>query len=196
MGLLCYLAAGQTHKTTGPYRRNIEKGLVWLVRHQEQDGNLAKGCVSPMYSHGLATIALCEAFGLSGDRNMGAAAQGAVNYIIAAQNKNDYGWRYNPGDPGDTSVVGWQVMALKSAHMAGLNVGGQRLGSIFDLAGKWLDLVKCGPQRQPIPVSARQRPHARHDRRRPALPPVPARQADRSHDGRRREVLDEATCPT
>ncbi|MGO8690707.1 MAG: prenyltransferase/squalene oxidase repeat-containing protein [Thermoguttaceae bacterium] len=146
MALLCFLGAGQTHKTRGPYRMNIEKGLVWLVRHQERDGNLAKGCGLPMYSHGLATIALCEAFGLSGDRNVGTAAQGAVNFIIAAQNKNDNGWRYNPGDPGDTSVVGWQIMALKSAQMAGLNVGGSGgSGSIFDLAGKWLDLVKTGP---------------------------------------------------
>ena len=118
------------------------KRLLWLLRHQERDGNLAKGCVQPMYSHGLATIALCEAYGLSGDHNIGAAAQGAVNYIVAAQNKTDFGWRYNPGDPGDTSVVGWQVMGLKSAIMAGLNVGGS---SSTDLACKWFDLVKCGP---------------------------------------------------
>ena len=147
MGLLPFLGAGQTHKTKGPYRRNIEQGLIWLVRHQERDGNLAKGCTRPpMYSHGLATIALCEAYGLSGDRNVGTGRPAAVNFIIAAQNKNDGGWRYNPGDPGDTSVVGWQIMALKSAQMAGLNVGGSGgSGSIFELAGKWLDLVKTGP---------------------------------------------------
>ena len=76
MALLCFLGAGQTHKTKGPYRRNIEQGLIWLVRHQKADGNLAKDCkTSPMYSHGLATIALCEAYGLSGDRNVGNAAQ-------------------------------------------------------------------------------------------------------------------------
>ena len=113
MALLCYLGAGQTHKTKGPYRKNIERALLWLVRHQDRNGNLARDCISPMYSHGIATIALCEAFGLSGDRNVGQAAQGAINYIIAAQNPNDDGWRYNPGDPGDTSVVGWQIMALK-----------------------------------------------------------------------------------
>jgi hypothetical protein len=60
-----------------------------------------------------------------------------VNFILNAQNRTDGGWRYNPGDAGDTSVVGWQVMALKSAHMAGLSVG----GSAFSGASKWLDSV-------------------------------------------------------
>ena len=143
LGVLPFLAAGQTHKTVGPYRDCVKNALVWLLRHQERDGNLAKGCVQPMYSHGLATIALCEAYGLSGDHVIGAAAQQAVDYIVAAQNKTDFGWRYNPGDPGDTSVVGWQVMALKSASMAGLNVGGS--SSSTELACKWFDLVKCGP---------------------------------------------------
>ena len=77
----------------------------------------------------------------SGDRNVGTAAQRAINFIVAAQNKTDFGWRYNPGDPGDTSVVGWQVMSLKSAMMAGLNAG----TSSSDLACKWFDLVACGP---------------------------------------------------
>jgi hypothetical protein len=141
MSLLPFLAAGQTHKTKGPYRGNIANALNWLIRQQTPDGNLAKNCVQPMYSHGLATTALCEAYGLSGDKIVGMAAQGAINYIINAQNKNDGGWRYNPGDAGDTSVLGWQVMALKSARMAGLNVG----GATFSGASKWLDSVQSGP---------------------------------------------------
>ena len=46
-----------------------------------------------MYSHGLATIALCEAYGLSKDLTLRSAAQMAVNYIVNAQNKTDGGWR-------------------------------------------------------------------------------------------------------
>ena len=100
MALLCFLGAGQTHKTKGPYRRNIEQGLIWLVRQQKADGNLAKDCkTSPMYSHGLATIALCEAYGLSGDRTVGNAAQLAVNYTIAAQNKQDFGGAITSATP-------------------------------------------------------------------------------------------------
>ncbi len=137
MGLLPFLGAGQTHMSKGIYKEHVRRGIQWLIRQQQPDGNLAKGSPQMMYSHGLATIALSEAFGMTGDREAGRAAQAAVNFILAAQNANDGGWRYNPGEPGDTSVVGWQLMALKSAHMAGLNVS----GSVFSGASKWLDSV-------------------------------------------------------
>ena len=60
---------------------------------------------------------------MTGDKHVGMAAQAAVGFIETAQNRQTGGWRYHPGEDGDTSVVGWQVMALKSAQMAGLNVG-------------------------------------------------------------------------
>ena len=124
LGLLPFLAAGQTHDTKGPYQQVILKGLRWLMEHQNTQGDLSAGAFQPMYSHGLATIALCEACGMAkkSDRVLRDKAQRAVNYIISAQNASTGGWRYTPGDDGDTSVVGWQVMALKSAQMAGLSV--------------------------------------------------------------------------
>ena len=136
ISLLPFLAAGQTHKSRGPFKEHISKGIGWLVQQQQPDGNLAKGAALPMYSQGLAATALSEAYGLSGDRQVGEAAQRAVDYIVQAQNA-DGGWREDPKDRGDTSLVGWQVMALKSAHMAGLNVR----QSAFTSAGKWLDAV-------------------------------------------------------
>ncbi len=121
MGLLPFLAAGQTQKSKGPYKQTVNSGLYWLCQHQNSDGNLSGG-VSIMYSHGLATITLCEAYGLTHDERIGQAAQLAVRFIERAQHPRTGGWRYAPGDEGDTSVVGWQVMALKSAEMAGLSV--------------------------------------------------------------------------
>ena len=137
LGLLPFLAAGQTQKSNGPYREHIRKGIQWLVDHQQPDGNLAKGSAQMMYGHGLATITLSEDYGLTGDKSIGTAAQAAVNFIVKAQNTKDGGWRYNPHDPGDTCVLGWQLTALKSAHMAGLNVR----ENVFENAAKYLDSV-------------------------------------------------------
>lgn len=136
MAMLPFLAAGQTHQAKGPYKNTIYGGLFWLVAAQRPDGSLISGSGN-MYSHGLASICLCEAYGLTKDKKIGMAAQAAVNFIQSAQNKEDGGWRYTPGMPGDTSVVGWQVMALKSAMMSGLNVD----HAVMDGAQKFLKLA-------------------------------------------------------
>jgi hypothetical protein len=120
LALLPFLGAGQTQNTRGPYMNNVRAGLYWLMHNQGSDGDLRGGY--NMYAHGLATIALCEAYGMSRDKSIGAAAQRAVDFIQNAQNQKTGGWRYQPGEEGDTSVVGWQIMALKSAQMAKLNV--------------------------------------------------------------------------
>jgi len=74
-----------------------------------------------MYSHGLATLALCEAYAMTHDENIALPAQEAVNFIVYAQHKQG-GWRYEPKEPGDTTVSGWQVTALKSAVLGKLKV--------------------------------------------------------------------------
>jgi hypothetical protein len=118
LALLPFLAAGQTQDTRGPYKANIYAGLYFLVKNRKSDGSLADKL---MYAESLCTITLCEAYGLSGDKGLGAAAQAAVKFIESAQHAQG-GWRYSPGMEGDTSVTGWCVMALKSAKMAGLSV--------------------------------------------------------------------------
>jgi hypothetical protein len=121
LGLLPFLAAGQTHQSDGPYVKNIGAGLNALIKGQKPNGDLSNGG-SQMYSHGLATIALCEAYGMTKDSRLGFAAQAAIEFIQTGQNREG-GWRYSHGsDDSDTSVVGWQVMALKSGQMAGLKV--------------------------------------------------------------------------
>jgi hypothetical protein len=140
LGLLPYLAAGQTHRSQGPYQQTINRAVVWLLRQQKPDGNLAGSAPQPMYSHALATIALCEAYGLSGDENLRSAAQKAVRFIEEAQNRTTGGWRYHPGDTGDTSVVGWQIMALQSAMMAGLPVE----PAVVNKSKDWLQSVAQG----------------------------------------------------
>jgi len=86
-----------------------------------QAGDLAQPGGS-MYSHGLAAITLCEAYAMTHDRKLMGPAQLSLNHIMYAQDPVGGGWRYVPRQPGDTSVVGWQLMALKSGHMAYLAV--------------------------------------------------------------------------
>ncbi len=140
LALLCYLAADHTHVKQGPYRETVDKALTWLMDQQTSDGGLMLG--ETMYSHGIAAIALAEAYGLTGDERLGAAAQQAIDFIDMARNRTDMGgWRYGPGQSGDTSVLGWQVMAMKSAEKAGLRPRRAALTA----ASQWLDLVS--PQR-------------------------------------------------
>jgi hypothetical protein len=118
LALLPFLAAGQTQDSRGPYKNSIFKGLLFLVKNQKSDGSMADKL---MYAESLCTITVCEAYGLSGDKGLGRAAQKAVEFIESAQHAKG-GWRYSPGMEGDTSVTGWCVMSLKSAKMAGLTV--------------------------------------------------------------------------
>src|SRR5262245_2536734 len=122
-GVLPFLAAGITHKVTGQlkqdqYSKTVQRGLTYLVGKQARDGSFPGG----MYAHGLAAITLCEAYGMTADPALKRSAQAALNYIISAQDPQGGGWRYTPRQAGDTSVLGWQMAALKAGQAAGLNV--------------------------------------------------------------------------
>lgn len=123
MALLPFLGAGQTH-LEGEYKNVVKAGLNYLILNEKpkSGGGSFEEAGGNMYSHGLASIVLCEAYAMTKDTQLIKPAQAAVNYIVYAQDPVGGGWRYSPREPGDTSVVGWQLMALKSAHMAYLEV--------------------------------------------------------------------------
>jgi len=139
LALLAFLGAGHTHKT-GDYQQTVERGLDWLTKQQKSDGNLfpAESEFAGFYGHGIATIALSEAFGMTKDNRLREPAQKALNYIVQSQHPEFGGWRYRPQFETDTSVSGWQLMALKSGEMGGLKVP----RSAYEAVGKWLDLVE------------------------------------------------------
>jgi hypothetical protein len=163
MALLPFLGAGHTH-LEGKYQANVAAGLKFMLSTlkvggagdvgswHEEVGNATN------YSHGIASLAMCEAYAMSlmprkapqadkslsemtdeerkafleqkrmaklpppvPSQQLGRAAQLSLNYIMQAQHPGG-GWRYNPGQPGDTSVVGWMLMALKSGHMSKLRI--------------------------------------------------------------------------
>ena len=142
MALLPFLGAGQTH-LEGQYKQTVKNGLAYLINRMQvtPDRNLPRGSWHEpggrMYSHGLAAITVCEAYAMTGDPDLLQPAQLSLNYLIFAQSERDGGWRYHPGDPGDTSVVGWCLMALKSGKMGNLAVP----NTTFRGASNFLDFV-------------------------------------------------------
>ena len=121
LALLPLLASGHTHKldAKNPYDKVIDKGLKFLIRSQDADTGYFGGT---MYAHGMATIAICEAYGMSKDPALKKPAQTAINLIVKAQHEGG-GWRYTPAqNSGDMSIFGWQAMALKTGQAAGLDV--------------------------------------------------------------------------
>lgn len=137
LALLPMLGAGQTHRQ-GEYTSVVQAALQWLLEHQKSDGDLrGSGDIGRMYAHGLATIVLCEAYALTGDSELREPAQQAIRFIVQAQHSAG-GWRYSPGEAGDTSMVGWQLMALNSGRMAGLAVPSDTLYK----AGRFLNSVQ------------------------------------------------------
>ncbi len=122
LALLAYLGGGHTHQK-GDYQKEVKRAVDFLLKSAEPSaaGLDLRGKVTAnegMYVQGLCTIALCELSAMSKDTRVRKAAEGAIDFIVKAQNPKDGGWRYEPGAPGDTSVVGWQVMALKSGYNA------------------------------------------------------------------------------
>lgn len=141
LALLCFLGADHTHVKPGPYQDAVRRGVRWLAGRQKPNGDLRGD--ETMYSHGIATIALSEAYGMTRDETLLAAVQNAVNFIASARNARMGGWRYEPGQAGDTSVLGWQIMAMVSAKRAGLDVAADAL----DAGRQWLDRVAAEPGR-------------------------------------------------
>lgn len=148
MALLAMLGAGNT-PYEGDFQESVRNGTAFLLRNSAGVGagldlRAKFSGNTGMYTQAIAATALCEVLAMvqhnqeraksikemrSNNRNRSAlmrqlrpAAQAGINFIINAQHKPTGGWGYNPGTAGDTSILGWQIMALKSAVHAKLQV--------------------------------------------------------------------------
>ena len=122
MALLAFQGAGNTHQT-GKYKEQVARGWKAMLKLQDPEGNFYHEGVSEhsLYSQAQATMAICEMYGMTRDKQFRTPAMLAVEWAVRNQDMKKGGWRYHPGDDSDMSVSGWFVMALQSAKMAGLD---------------------------------------------------------------------------
>ena len=123
LATLAFLGAGNTH-LDGPYADTVDKSVKFMVGQQKANGDLSGNAklFAKMYCHSMALLALSEALAMTGDNRLLTAVQKGIDFSVAAQNPTDGGWRYQPGDTGDMSQFGWQVLALHSAQLGGVKV--------------------------------------------------------------------------
>lgn len=105
----------------------IQKAIDWTI----QNGGNNEGRLSMektftqqgVYAHAIMTYGLSEYYAMTKDERVVDLLKKAVGYIVDGQGP-DGGWMYSYDKSmgGDTSVSGWQVQALKAAHMSGLNI--------------------------------------------------------------------------
>ena len=133
LSVMAFLACGHSPGDPGPYQESIQKGIRYVVEHQQSNGLLATNTVNgPMYCHGISTLMLAEVIGMIPDPKLDTAVRESLSRAIAvilraqAQSKNEEqagGWRYQPDSrDSDLSVSGWQVMALRAARSSGCAV--------------------------------------------------------------------------
>lgn len=135
LAALAFLGAGHTHKQ-GEHKDVVSKALYFIIRNSTESTEmglyLRQGSKS-MYTQGLAALAICETYAMTKDPDLKYLSEQAVRYIVNSQDPTGGGWRYVPQEqPGDMSVTGWQVMALKSAHLAKIDIPRKTLYGISD----------------------------------------------------------------
>lgn len=132
LAMLAFMGAGNTHKT-GPYSENVRRGIYYL-RSQAREMSLGTDLQNgSMYGHGIATLALAEAYVLTSDPDLVDLLKGTTFFCSGAQHTSG-GWGYMPGSPPDITLTGWQIVALKTAEQRGIKIPTQ----VFPNAKKYI----------------------------------------------------------
>lgn len=121
---MALLASGST-PGRGPHGAAIDRAVDYLLARADTGGYLIdrpSAGHGPMYGHGFATLFLAECHGMSRRADLREKLALATQLIVNSQNA-DGGWRYYPQRAdADISVTVCQVMALRAARNAGIDV--------------------------------------------------------------------------
>lgn len=147
--LMAFMSQGHL-PNQGKYGPEVAKGTRFLLASaREGDGYLIGTRMGNMYCHGMATLALSQLFGMTGDEEVKKTLKKAVDLIVRSQN-HEGGWRYEPQPTGaDISVTIMQVMALRGAKDSGLHVPDKTMKNALEYINHCYDKYSGGYTYQP-----------------------------------------------
>ncbi|MBY0312901.1 MAG: terpene cyclase/mutase family protein [Phycisphaerales bacterium] len=145
LACLAFMADGHL-PGRGKYGKHVERGLEFVLKNSTETGLLAADSTNgPMYGHGFATLFLGEVYGMTkggGETKYATRVHEALIKactLIQRSQNSEGGWRYNPVPyDADVSVTICQIMALRSARNAGIEVPKQ----VIDKAVEYVRLCQ------------------------------------------------------
>lgn len=138
LAVLPFLSSSRT-PLEGRHQGALSRGVAFLSELTHKGRGKAYADGGGMISQALAAKVLAQSLGAEHDRHVAESAQFAVDYITASQDLGGGGWDVVPTQPGSTTVTAWCVLALDSAHRAGLNVNPM----VINRASAFLDSVQA-----------------------------------------------------
>jgi hypothetical protein len=145
-GLLCFLGHGETPDSQ-QYGLTVNRAVQWIIDNgTKNEGRLhmQKAFSQPgVYEHAICAYALGEYYTMTKDERVIELFKQAIGHIIQGQGPGG-GWMYTYDKTADDlSVSGWQIQALKAAHLSQLNISG--VDQALDKAMSYIERVK-GPK--------------------------------------------------
>ncbi len=146
--LMAFMSNGHV-PNQGDYGKVVANGVRHLLATARDDGYLVGPRGGNMYCHGMAALALTQAYGMTGDEDVKKVTKKAIDLIVKTQN-NEGGWRYEPSPTGaDISVTIMQVMALRGAKDSGLQVPDKVMTDSIKYINRCRDARSGGYKYQP-----------------------------------------------
>jgi hypothetical protein len=142
LSALSMLALGHLPTDPDPPGVSVRRAVNFLLRDTQRtrEGYFGEIDGSRMYGHGIIALLLSETLGMaptrSEDEKLRVACTQAIELILRSQATpktsaaSQGGWRYKPNAPdADLSISIWQLLALRSAKNAGIDVPASSIDS-------------------------------------------------------------------
>ncbi|MCC6465975.1 MAG: terpene cyclase/mutase family protein [Planctomycetes bacterium] len=118
--LLAFLGDGHSSKASPvQYDWSVKRGLEWLVKQQQPDGQIGDPAAPVVLVHAMATQALLEDYALTGDWKLKQPLRLACRWLAAARPADGGGgFPYRLGQPASPITGVWAYLALATAQNA------------------------------------------------------------------------------